>query len=167
MTFPGTNVSVTALLCNHAEAQNNLLYVSGAGISRSLVPPGTPPPYASSLGIGMLLTVPWTQTNQPHQVAIDLVDEDTNAVPLPEEAGEGPAFHGEFNVNVGRPPDLQIGDDQTVALAFNMPMLAVGRLGRYRFLIKVDGADVAELAWALIAPPGTMTGSGPSALPQF
>jgi hypothetical protein len=34
-------IQIDALLCNHAESVNNLLYISGGGIGSTLVPPGT------------------------------------------------------------------------------------------------------------------------------
>ena len=158
-------MKVTAVLCNHAEAVNNLLYISGAGINRSFVPPNAQPPYRSNLAIGILLTVPWTQTNQQHTVQIDLVDQDSRPVLAPDEAGGDPVMHAEVGVNVGRPPDLPIGDDQSVALALSLAGLTVAALDRYRFIIKVDGVDLAELPWTLMAVPGSnMSGLGPTAL---
>lgn len=120
------------------------------------------------LALGIILTVPWTQTNQNHKIEIDLVDQDTKPVMAPEERGGGPVAHAEASLNVGRPPELQPGEDESVAFAINMPGLTVSQLGRYRFLIKIDGDDVAEVPWTVAAMPGmNLTGLGPTALPRF
>lgn len=76
-------MKITAMLCNHAEAQNNLLYVSGAGINRAVVQPGNPGPWAISLAIGILVSVPWTATNQQHTVGVRMVDADGQPVKVP------------------------------------------------------------------------------------
>lgn len=43
---------VDAILCNHAEAVNNQLYLSGGGINVCYFPPGAPPPTASTSDSG-------------------------------------------------------------------------------------------------------------------
>lgn len=158
-------MDTTAVLCNHAESQNNMLYLSGAGIDRVFVPAGSAPPYGVVVGIGIIVRVPWTQTNQPHTVAVELVDEDTRPVEVPQPDGSVAAFAPQMGFNIGRPPTLAVGDEQSVALAINIPGLPLPRLGRFRFLIKIDGTDVQELPYQVLELQSLNVGVGPTALP--
>jgi hypothetical protein len=158
-------VRVTAMLCNHAEAQNNLLYISGAGIDRAIVPPGTAGPWPISVAIGLLVAVPWTSTNQQHIVRITLIDADGHSVRVPTGPDSEDDLKAEAAFNVGRPPELGIGEDQTVSLAVNMPMLPMNALGQYKFIIELDGSAEVELPYRLTTPPGMTVGIGPTSMP--
>ncbi len=159
-------MKVTAVLANHAEAQNNLLYVAGAGIDRSVIPAGLPAPWSVSLAVAILVMVPWTQTNQQHTLDIALIDADGHAVQIPTGPDTFAPFTAQMAFNVGRPPLLEVGEDQTVALAVNVPMLPLSVLGQYRFVVSIDGTPMEELPFRLVNPPGMTIGSGPTALPQ-
>lgn len=160
-------MKVTAILCNHAEAQNGLLYASGAGINRANIPPGLPGPWVVSLGIGILVAVPWTQTNQQHTLEVDLLDADGHPVEVPTGPDTTQPFKAGLAFNVGRPPELQTGEEQSVALAVNVPALPLGQLGEYRFTVRIDGSPEAELHYRLVTQTVLTMGSGPTALPRF
>lgn len=140
-------MEVTAILCNHAEVQNNLLYIAGGGIDRVNVTPGAPPPWNVSLALALQITVPWTQTNQQHVVSVDLLDADWRPVELPPGPGGATTFHAEITVNVGRPPGLQIGDAQSVSAAINVPGLPLSATGTYSFSIGIDGTELQRLGF--------------------
>jgi hypothetical protein len=161
-------MEVTAFLANHAEAINNLLYANGAGITRANVPPGMPGPYGASLALGVLVTVPWTQTNQNHRLRVDLIDADGQSVQVPTGPETTQPFKAELAFNVGRPPTLEVGEAQTVALAIGMQGLPFPALGNYRFVLFIDEAQVHELAFKIATQP-TMTtmppGLSPTSIP--
>jgi hypothetical protein len=142
----GVRVQIDVTLCNHAEAVNNLLYVSGGGINVVYVQPGQPAPYLVSIGIGMLVTVPWMATNQQHKVQIRLLNEDGQPVQLPVAPDVTEPLQLEMAFNVGRPPHLQPGDDQLIALAANLAGLPVPAAGKYLFEINVDGNPERRLS---------------------
>jgi hypothetical protein len=152
--YEEVSVHVDAILCNHAEAVNNLLYVSGGGINACNFPPGAPPPYGINVGLGMLITVPWTQTNQQHKVQVQLHSEDGEEVALPTGAGSTEPLRLEIAFNVGRPPVIQPGDDQVVALATNLNALPLPAVGKYEFVISVDGSPERRLGLRLQPEPG-------------
>jgi hypothetical protein len=155
-------MELTALLCNHAESINNLLYVSGGGIDRAFIPPGQPGPWQVSLALAVSVEVPWTQTNQDHSVHITLQDADGK----PVEVQKGPApedrqqFAVDLRFNVGRPPQLEAGESQTVALAVNIPVLPFEKLGQYAFVISVDGTEPRRLHYRLVGQPGVTIAPG-------
>jgi hypothetical protein len=156
-------IQIDAILCNHAEAVNNLLYISGGGISATLVPLGTNPPYIVNLGIGIMVTVPWNLTNQQHEVEIQLVTEDGQPVLVPSAPGSTQPVHVRLALNVGRPPTITIGDDQQVCLAANMPGLPVAALGKYEFIVRIDGNNERRLPFRVQPMVGTQIVLGPGA----
>lgn len=161
-------MKVTALLGNHAEAQNNMLYIAGGGIDRAFVPPGATAPYTVTLGIGVQIRVPWTQTNQEHTLEIELVDADNNPVMVPVGPQQQAPVKAEMKFNMGRPPALQVGEDQGVALAMNMPGLPLPRIGDYSFVISIDGSEEERLPYKAAAQPGITVppGFGPASIPR-
>ncbi len=147
-------MKLDAILCNHVEAVNNLLYLAGGGINTCNFPPGAPPPYVINLGIGLLVTVSWIQTNQQHKVEITLIGEDGHEVMLPTGPDTTGPFKFELAFNVGRPPGLQPGDEQLVALAANLVSLPVPAAGKYQFVISIDGSEERRLAVRVQPAPG-------------
>jgi hypothetical protein len=156
-------MQIDAMLCNHAEAVNNLLYISGGGIGGSLMPPGTSPPYILNLGIGIVVTVPWSLSNQQHEVEILLVTEDGQPVLVPTAPDSTQPVHIRLAFNVGRPPTVTIGDDQQVCLAANMPGLPVPALGKYEFIVRTDGDNERRLPFRVQPMIGTQMVLGPRA----
>jgi hypothetical protein len=159
-------VKVTALLANHAEAINNLLYTSGAGITQAQVPPGAPAPYPVQLSLAVIVTVPWTQTNQNHTLRVDLIDADGQLVQVPTGPDTVGPLQPEMTFNVGRPPALEVGQEQTVALAIGMPGLPFPALGQYRFVVHIDNNPEEELLFKIGQPTMTV-GFGPASLPPL
>jgi len=160
-------VKVTALLANHAEAVNNLLYASGAGITQAFVPPGSPAPFGVQLSMAVIVAIPWTQTNQNHSLRVDLIDADGQAVNIQTGPESFEPFQAVLQFNVGRPPTLEVGEEQTVALAIGMPGLPFPALGTYRFVLYVDNSQMEELSFRVVTHPGMTVGSGPTSLPRF
>ena len=157
-------MQIDAILCNHAEAVNNLLYISGGGISATLVPPGTHPPYIVNLGIGIMVTVPWNLTDQQYEVEIQLVTEDGQPVLVPLAPGSTQPVQIRLAFYVGRPPTITIGDDQQVCLAANMPGLPFAALGKYEFIVRIDGNNERRLPFRVQPMIGTQVVLGPGAL---
>jgi hypothetical protein len=155
-------MQIDAILCNHAEAVNNLLYISGGGIGAAQVPPGSSPPYGVSLGIGIMVTVPWNLTNQQHQVEIELVTEDGQPVFVPTGPDTKQPVQVQLAFNVGRPANMTVGDVQHVSLAANMPGLPVPALGKYEFIVRIDGNDERRLPYRVQPMPGTQFVLGPT-----
>ena len=165
-------MQIDAILCNHAEAVNNLLYIAGGGIEIAFAQPG-PPPYVCNLGIGIMVTVPWGQTNQQHVVDVELLSEDGQPVQVPVSPEAAQPLHAQLAFNVGRPPGLTVGEDQHVCLAASLPGLPMPSLGKYEFIVRVDGHDERRLPYRVAPAPGTQmaagpgTASGPSQLPTL
>jgi hypothetical protein len=165
-------MQIDAILCNHAEAVNNLLYIAGGGVNLAQVPPGLNPPYVINLGIGIMVTVPWGKTNQQHKVEIDLITEDGQAFQLPIGPNLMRPLHIELAFNVGRPAGITVGDDQVVCLAANLPGLPMPAFGKYEFIVRIDGHDERRLGYRVMPAIGTQmavspTVPGPGDLPAI
>jgi hypothetical protein len=148
-------MELTAILCNHAEAQNNLLYVSGGGVDRAFVPVNTPGPWNVSLAIGINVSVPWAETNRDHLLTVDLVDFDSHPVMVSNGMDTVSPIHFEAKLNVGRPPNLETGESQSICLAVNLPGLPIPRIGNYSFIIKVNGIERRRLSYRVVTAGNT------------
>lgn len=149
-------MQIDAILCNHAEAVNNMLYISGGGVELGQVAPGVSPPYNASLGIGIMVTVPWGQTNQQHTVEIELLSEDGTPVAVPTGPESTGPVRMQLAFNVGRPANVTVGDDQHVCLAANLPVVPLPAYGKYEFVVRIDGHDERRLPYRLKSITGSM-----------
>lgn len=75
------------------------------------------------------------------------------------------ALRADMTFNVGRGPDLVVGEEQSISLAVNLPSVILKSLGQYTFTIEVDGSRETELSYRLMTPAGMTIGIGPSAQP--
>lgn len=145
-------MEVDAVLCDHAEAVAGKLFVNGGGITLSFVPPQ--PPHVVSLAVGLVIQVPYTATNSPHTLGVRLVSADgEHVIPFGAPEDSGPV---EMKVpfNVGRPPTIEPGAAQPLALGLNFQQLPLGFLGTYSFVIDIDGVEARRLPFQVMTPPG-------------
>jgi hypothetical protein len=147
-------MELAALLCNHAEVQNNRLYLSGGGIDQAVISAGQPSPWSVSLAVGLSIEVPWTETNQDHAIHIALLDADDNPVEVQSGSDDRAPFGVDLRFNVGRPPQLEAGASQNVALAVNVPILPFEKLGSYTFAVSINGTELRRLPYRLIGQQG-------------
>ena len=121
------------LLCDAAQEVGGKLFILGGGwdglVASSF--PWTHPHFA----IAMRLAVPWVEANRPRQFRIHLRDEDGNEVLRdPMEGG----------FNVGRPPNVEPGDDLPVLLAISVSGVTYPRPGDYTYHLLIDGEERAR-----------------------
>lgn len=119
------------LLANHVEIVNGLLYTSGAGWTdhrRPVLPAGSPP-HVSHLGIAASVSVPWSETNQPHVLVVQIEDAEANSI-----------VRVEGYLNVGRPPSLPYGASQPVMFGFAID-IEFPHAGAYRIAASVDDGE--------------------------
>jgi hypothetical protein len=153
-----SDVQVEAFLADSVASAEGKLYVQGAGwnvINTVQVPTRHP-----RIGLGLIIRVPYTATNQMHKFELYLEDSDGNELPLADAPpgtempdGKIRRLGGQFNV--GRPPTLQPGDEQLVAMAINLDGLMFDRADSYRFVIELDGSRERELSFRVnqVLPP--------------
>ncbi len=148
-------VETDALLCDHAQAAEGKLFISGGGVTRSFV--SATPPHIVLVGVAAVVHVPYTATNEPHMITVSLVDEDGQPVApwVPEGMPESPPVEVSTQFNLGRPADLTPGEAQTYSFAGNFS-LGLRKLGGYTFQIKIDGTKVKDLGLRILTAPMPM-----------
>lgn len=156
-------MEVDVVLCNFAEAADNKLYVSGGGVNLCFVQPE--PPHVITLGLGIVIHVPYQLTNQSHTLGVELITEDgQTVVPFAPEGVEVTPVSATIPFNVGRPSMVTVGDEQTVSLAMNLMQLPLREMGAYSIVVSIDGTEMRRQSFRVqVLPP---TGPGIFGLPQ-
>ena len=106
---------------------------------------------AGSHAIGLLLTVPWLEQDEPHLFSLALTDERGQIV---VNDGE-PLFKGEGTFGANRDPNVLLGGPATLPMAINVPALPLRPGARYKYVLTIDGLQNPE--WELpfaVAPSG-------------
>lgn len=128
-----TDLAVTMLLCDAAQAVGGKLYMLGAGFSQ-IAFPNVPAPMA----IAVRVLIPWDQANQQFDVRIQLIDAEGNTV----DFGQGPVV-ANAKIEVGRPPGLRRGTPLAATIALNAGAPALPA-GQYVWELQIDGIERAR-----------------------
>jgi hypothetical protein len=102
------------------------------------------PAVHSQVGVAIRLRIGWHDTNQNHELALDIQDADnTSILPAPLVSA----------VNAGRPPTLAVGEDQVLCLALAINGLQFPKPGDYSFVVALDGVEnVRQVVHVRLAP---------------
>lgn len=103
-------MQVTMLLCDWAEAVAGKLYAQGGGWTHVLKAEDEP----VSMALGLVIAVPWNETNKRHPLELRLRTEDGDQFMI----GEQEIMAG-GNIEVGRPAGIKQGSDLNAVVAFN------------------------------------------------
>ncbi|MEX0749579.1 MAG: hypothetical protein WD359_02120 [Dehalococcoidia bacterium] len=132
------------ILADHADIVGNKLYLNGGGWDVLSVLNAFPS--QRMVGIAAAFRVEWNETNQRHNVEIEVLSADGASL-----AKVG----GQFEV--GRPPGLPPGQAQRAQLALNVG-LNVPAPGVYEIVSRIEGQEDSRTAFNVVSGP---------ALPQF
>jgi hypothetical protein len=141
-------MEIDAFLADSVVAAENKLYVQGAGWDSiySAVFPARHP----RVGVGILLRIPWTATNEMHTFSIRVEDADGQnlmlAAPPPGVQVPGGKIYdirGQFNI--GRPSLLGQGDSQIVPIALNLDGLEFPQPNTFNVVVEVDNKEMRRL----------------------
>lgn len=148
-------ITAEAFLCDSVEGIGGKLYAIGIGwntIHAQQIPTRHP-----RIGIGVIIHVPYTATNEPHAFFVGLENEDGVALPIGDadastdprcaEGGKVVRLGGQFNV--GRPPELPAGEEQLVTLAFQLDGVVFQSPGRYAVVLTIDDQPMSRLSFSL------------------
>lgn len=149
-------MEVEALLSDSAVSVEGKLYLQGAGWNILNAP--ALPIRVPRIGLAMVFSVPWTETNSLHQFDVRLVDADGHIIPLADappgvEVDDGKIRRLGASLNVGRPPTVSPGDEQLVPIAMNIDGLVFADAGRYEFVVSVDDQDMKRLPLRVVVAP--------------
>jgi hypothetical protein len=138
-----------AVVANHAEAINGLLYLTGAGwteINQPVGPDGQPG--VMHFGMAVSILVGWNETNRRFPLVLKVVHEDGDEL-----------LSVSAQVEAGRPPGLPAGADIRSVLAVNAEV-QFPRLGSYEFRAELDG-KVRSTSFRVRGPQGMPYGMQP------
>lgn len=125
------------LLVDSAQVANGKLYILGGGWARLT---SAQAPVTRSFETAVRVVVPWTETNRPHVLELQLENEDGQALLSQPVKAE---------IRVGRPASLKDGTDQVVPLALRLGPVTLEREGRYAIIVRNEGEEVARTAFDL------------------
>ena len=163
-------LEIDAFLADSVVVADGKLYVQGAGWDTLVA--GTFPVRHPRLGVGALVRVPWTATNQMHRFSVRIVDQDENkivlgAAPPGSDIPDGKVREVVGQFTLGRPPFLTMGDSQVVPIALNLDGIEFASPDTYSLVIAVDDADLRRLpirVRSVVQMPG---GVGPAQMPRL
>lgn len=125
------------VLADAASAAEGKLYLHGAGWDEIITPEF---PATITGGLGILLRIPWGETNEPHHIELDLQDADGQSVLPPPGALRG-------SMNVGRPAQLEAGSEQIVPIAISLNGTKIERPGHYVITLLLDGHEASRASF--------------------
>jgi hypothetical protein len=154
-------MEVDALIADSVVTADGKLYVQGGGWDT--IGSATFPFRQPRIGVGVLLRIPWTRTNEMHTLGLRIVDQDENKIVLGDAPpgadtpdGKVREIKGQFNL--GRPPFLSVGDSQIVPIAMNLDGIEFNQPDTYSAVIAIDGKDKRRLT--IRVRPIHMSGMG-------
>lgn len=133
------------ILADAAEIVNGKLYMMGGGWNRITANSGLP--LTKSFGIAISVTVPWSHTNERHQMEIEFQDADGNVL-----GKIGGAFE------VGRAPGILKGTTQRAQLALSITIGGL-KAGPYRAAGRLLGYPDSERLFPFVVVPGQNIGN--------
>ncbi len=120
-------------------------YIHGAGWDHIMA--AAFPVRHPALAVAVRLAIPWGDTNQPHMLELDLLDQDGNSILPPPGALRGP-------INVGRPPQAHPGSDLYVPLVFNLAGVEFPQPATYSIVLRIEGVDAKRSTLHVSMLPG-------------
>ncbi len=123
------------MVADHVEILNNKLYLMGGGWDTMTV---GAIPAQHKLAIAVAFRVPWNETNQKHDVQIELADQDGKS--LAKIDGQ---------IEVGRPAGIPLGHPQRVNMGVNLG-LTFERPGGYVITTRIQGIDSKHVSFNVV-----------------
>ena len=135
------------ILADAAQIVGGKLYVLGGGWDTLNVVGLFP--QNRHVGIAASFRVPWNETNQRHNVSIEIMTEDAE-----------PLTNFDAQLEVGRPAGIQIGTDQRAQLAAEFG-LQFKKPGNFAIVTKIEGEEGARTSFRVTGgQPLPMPGPG-------
>lgn len=146
-------MQVTLILADAAQVADGKLNLLGGGWNTT-----GPDPIPSA--IGLVIQVPWDQTNRKHKLELALVDADGHAFMAPTENGGFAALKFDAEFEVGRPPGVAPGTPLVSSLAVNIPPLPLAPGKSYEWVLSVNrqSKDEWKLPFTVRQQPIRMVG---------
>lgn len=149
-----TSTSVVAFFAaDHVASSDNKLYVNGGFFNLLRFPafPATLP----TLGIGVVLQIPFQDTMQNHVIGIGLRGPDDQVLPLRIEA--------RFRTLPG--PEAEFGEAQIVPFGVTIPNVQIPVPGAYQLVLSLDSRQITTFRLRAVQVPMVVS-AGTQQIPQ-
>ena len=124
-------MKVTILLADSVQTVEGKLYILGGGWN--IIGPA-PSPFA----LALVIEVDWNESNEEHDLLLELLDIDGRTVQIPTPAGDKPCtINSKFEV--GRPPGLRPGTPLNIPIVINMGPIPLEPGKGYMWRCKING----------------------------
>ena len=130
------------ILADSAQVIGNKLYLLGGGWD--VLAARKDFPFDQRCAIAVAVKIPWGETNQKHSFEIEMISEDKDT----EEIKSMVKVGGQFEV--GRPPGIQLGQDQRIQLAIDMG-LKIEEPGIKTVVARIDGTESKRINFNVIS----------------
>lgn len=127
----------TALLCDAASVRDGLLFLLGGGLTR-LYRPNVPA--AMNVSLALTITLHRQEIGRPHELAVDVIDED---------GGRVAEIRGAFQVPAA-PPSMGVHEELIVPVVLPFTNVGVPRYGWYSIEVSVDGHHERTAAFRVV-----------------
>lgn len=127
------------ILADHVEVVNGKTYLMGGGWENLTV--NTLFPVTHQCGVAVAFSVPWNETNQQHDIEVEVADPDGETLAKIEGQME-----------VGRPPGTPLGKAQRMPLAINFG-LQIKKFGPHAIIARVEGQELKRIGFNVVAGP--------------
>jgi hypothetical protein len=124
------------ILADAAQVNNGKLYIMGGGWDVLTV--NQTFPVTQYLGLAASFKIPWSETNQKHEIEVRIVTED-----------EGELAKIAAQLEVGRPAGIPVGTDQRAQFAANLP-ISFEKPGLFAIVTKIEGQESARTTFRVI-----------------
>jgi hypothetical protein len=102
-----------------------------------------------NMSLGVVIAVPWTETNRRHELVVSLMDDDGQRVTMGEQ-GEQPVVTA-GRIEVGRPAGVKPDSAINAVIAFNFNGLVLPE-GGYVWMLRMAQTEVRTPFW--VVSPG-------------
>lgn len=127
------------MLADHVEVINNKLYVMGGGWETLTV---NAVPVQHVVALAVAFSVPWSETNQRHDIQIEILDQESKS--LAKVDGQ---------IEVGHPSGVPLGRGQRIQMGVNLS-LTVEQLGPHAIATRIEGHESKHITFNVVAGPG-------------
>lgn len=120
---------------------NNKLYLLGGGWD---VLGAAQFPFNQRCSVALSIKVPWNETNQPHDIQVEIMNEDGASL-----------VRAEAHLEVGRPPGIRPGQNQRFQMAIDIG-LQIETAGTYVIVARIQGQESKRITFSVMQTPGQL-----------
>jgi hypothetical protein len=127
------------MLADRVEVINNKLYVMGGGWETLTV---NAVPAQHAVAVAVAFSVPWSETNQQHDIQIEILDQESKS--LVKVDGQ---------IEVGHPSGVPFGQGQHIQMGVNLG-LTIEKLGPHSIATRIEGQESKRITFNVVAGQG-------------